>query len=98
MAMAKPVVSTTIGCEGLRVTHAENILISDGARDFAENIMQLIENKERRYQLGLAGRALVEREYGWERIAQQLEQAYRCALEGESCNECVQQPPSERNS
>jgi len=27
MAMGKPVVSTTIGCEGLRVTHGQDILI-----------------------------------------------------------------------
>jgi polysaccharide biosynthesis protein PslH len=85
MAMAKPVVSTTIGCEGLRVTHGENIMIADAAHDFAENVVQLIENKGLRNQIANGGRALVEREYNWERIAYQLERAYRCAMEPGTC-------------
>ncbi len=93
MAMARPVVTTTIGCEGLRVTHGENILIADAARDFADKVVQLLENKGLRNQLAQAGRALVEREYGWERIAHQLEQAYRCALEPESCDQRTEEQP-----
>jgi glycosyltransferase involved in cell wall biosynthesis len=93
MAMARPVVSTTIGCEGLRVTHGENILIADAARDFADKVVQLLENKGLRNQLAQAGRALIEREYSWERIAHQLEQAYRCALEPESCDQRAEEQP-----
>ena len=91
MAMAKPVVSTTIGCEGLRVKHGENILVADAPREFADKVAQLIEDDELRHQLGCAGRALVEREYSWERIAHELEQAYRCALHPEMCNKRRQQ-------
>ena len=80
MAMGKPVVSTTIGCEGLRVTHGENILVADTPQDFASRLVQLFEEPDLRRRLGAAGRALVEREYCWERIGQQLEQAYLCAL------------------
>ncbi len=86
MAMAKPVVSTTIGCEGLRVKHGENILVADAPQEFADNVIQLLENKELRHQLGNAGRSLVEREYSWERIGQQLEKAYRCALQPGTCD------------
>jgi len=74
MAMGKPVVSTTIGCEGLRVTHW------DTAKDFTAGLIQLFEREDLRRGLGTAGRSLVEREYCWERIGQQLRQAYRCAL------------------
>jgi polysaccharide biosynthesis protein PslH len=93
MAMARPVVSTTIGCEGLRATHGDNILIADSVSDFADKVVQLIENKGFRNQLAQAGRALVEREYSWERIAHQLEQAYRCALEPESCDQRAEEQP-----
>jgi polysaccharide biosynthesis protein PslH len=98
MAMARPVVSTTVGCEGLRVNHGENILIADTAQDFADKAIQLIENKELRRQLAHAGRALVEREYSWERIARQLEQAYRCAVEAETCERRAEQQSGERNA
>jgi len=83
MAMGKPMVSTTIGCEGLRVTHGENILVADTPREFADRLVQLFENEELRRRIGTAGRALVEREYCWERIGQQLEEAYRGALQPE---------------
>lgn len=87
LAMGKPVVSTTIGCEGLRVTPGENILVADTPRDFAAGLVQLFEKEELRRRMGAAGRALVEREYCWERIGQQLEEAYRCALEPASCHQ-----------
>jgi polysaccharide biosynthesis protein PslH len=86
MAMAKPVVATTKGCEGLRVTHRENILVADNPRDFALEVIRALDNKLLRRQLGMAGRVLVERHYGWEVIGFQLEQAYRCALTVGSCN------------
>jgi polysaccharide biosynthesis protein PslH len=79
MAMGKPMVSTTIGCEGLRVTHGENILVADTPREFSNRLVQLFENEDLRRQIGAAGRALVEREYCWERIGQQLEKAYQRA-------------------
>jgi glycosyltransferase involved in cell wall biosynthesis len=85
LAMGKPMVSTTIGCEGLRLTHGENILVADTPRDFAAALVQLFENEELRRRLGAAGRALVAREYCWERIGQQLAETYRCALQPERC-------------
>src|SRR5262249_39452877 len=63
MAMAKPVVSTRIGCEGLRVEHGETIFVADAPQEFADKVTQLLENLKLRHQLGKAGRALVEREY-----------------------------------
>ena len=92
MAMAKPVVTTTTGCEGLRVTHRENILVADNPRDFAREVICALDNEPLRRQLGTAGRLLVERHYGWELIACQLEQAYQCALTGGSCDREVTEP------
>jgi polysaccharide biosynthesis protein PslH len=80
MAMAKAVVSTTIGCEGLRVANGENILIADAPQEFADKLRLLLSDEELRNRLGRAARTLVESEYSWERIGRQLEQAYRCAL------------------
>ena len=76
MAMGKPVVSTTIGCEGLAVTPDENILVADAPDAFAAAIAELFDNAELARRLGAAGRALVEREYSWDRIGRQLEEGY----------------------
>jgi len=81
LAMGKPMVSTTVGCEGLRVSHGQNILIADGADEFAARLVQLFEREDLRHQLGTCGRSLVEREYCWERIGQQLQEAYCHALQ-----------------
>jgi len=80
LAMAKPVVSTTIGCEGLRVTHGKEILVADAPGNFADAIARLFESVELRGRIGAAGRELVEREYSWEVIGRQLEDAYAVAL------------------
>lgn len=87
MAMAKPIVSTTIGCEGLRVTDGENILVADSPQEFAGKVKLLLENGDLRQKLGRAARTFVEREYSWERIGGQLQQAYRCALQREMCDQ-----------
>ncbi|MBN1144017.1 MAG: glycosyltransferase [Bacteroidales bacterium] len=46
MALGIPVVTTTIGAEGLNAIHNENIIIADGAADFFRHIERLIEFPE----------------------------------------------------
>jgi glycosyltransferase involved in cell wall biosynthesis len=84
MAMGRSVVSTTIGCEGLRVKHGENILVADDPHEFGERVMQLLQDERLRAQMGNAARNLVEQEYGWDKIGEQLLQAYRGALPTET--------------
>ena len=59
MSMAKAVVSTSIGCEGIDVAHSEHLLIVDEPRAFADAVLGLLADRERRLELGRAGRALV---------------------------------------
>jgi len=65
MAMAKPVVSTTIGAEGLPVRHGENILLADTAEGFARETIELLRNPARRKQIGLAAHKMVVENYSW---------------------------------
>ena len=76
MALGRPVVSTTLGCEGLAVAHGENILIADTPADFAAQTIRLMNDEELKRRLILNGRRLVEATYDWEVIAQQLLQVY----------------------
>lgn len=82
LAMGKAVVTTTLGYEGLRVRPGEHLLAADTAEDFAAAVLRLMEGAELRRQLGRAGRTLVEQEYSWERVGEQLERAYQEALAG----------------
>ncbi|HLI05175.1 MAG TPA: glycosyltransferase [Ktedonobacteraceae bacterium] len=72
LAMHKAVVSTSIGCEGLAVVPGRHLMIEDQPEKFAQAVVALLNDSERRRALGAAGRALVETEYSWERCGGQL--------------------------
>ena len=65
-AAGLPVVSTTLGAEGLPVCDGENILLADGAAALADAISRLLACYEIREKLGTAGRLLLEKEFTWE--------------------------------
>jgi len=77
MALGTPVVSTSIGCEGLDVANNRNILIADEPADFAQQITNLLTDLELWNRLSLNGRALVQKNYDWEQITRE----YRAMLE-----------------
>jgi len=69
MAAGLPVVTTAKGCEGTEAAHGKHLLIADGARDFAGEILRLIEDGRLAAQLAQEARGLVEKNYSWERSA-----------------------------
>ena len=73
MAVGKSVVSTTVGAEGLDVTHGEDILLADDAESFAESVTSLLRDTTRRENLGRAAVALAAR-YDWSVIARRFEE------------------------
>lgn len=75
MAMAKAVVSTTIGAEGLPVTPGSDVIIADSPDAFAASVVSLLRDPARRVQLEGAARDLVVTHYDWSAVAGQLEEA-----------------------
>jgi glycosyltransferase involved in cell wall biosynthesis len=65
-AAGLPVVSTTLGAEGLPVCNEENILLADDAAALAEAVSRLLACSSMRQKLGHAGRLLLEKEFTWE--------------------------------
>lgn len=80
MAAGVPVVSTTLGAEGLEVLHNENILIADTSEQLVQAITSVVENKPRRDQLSAAGRELVSRRYDWSSLGTALFGVYEDLL------------------
>jgi glycosyltransferase involved in cell wall biosynthesis len=72
-AAGLPVVSTTIGAEGLPVRDGENALLADGAEAFAGAVTRLLTCKELRRSIGSAGRLLLEKEFTWETAWKKLD-------------------------
>jgi glycosyltransferase involved in cell wall biosynthesis len=69
MALARPVVSTTIGSEGLDVEAGRHLLVADGAEAFAAAITHLLHSRDLRRSLSAAARAFVEARYNWDMSA-----------------------------
>ena len=72
-AAGVPVVSTTIGAEGLPVRDGETALLADGAEAFAGAVTRLLTCTELRQSIGKAGRLLLEKEFTWETAWKKLE-------------------------
>jgi len=72
MAAGKAVVSTTLGAEGLPVTHGQNILLADEPEEFARRVVDLLRDEGLRTRMGQAARALVERNHGWASVTRQF--------------------------
>ncbi|WP_231591952.1 glycosyltransferase family 4 protein [Methanosarcina sp. WH1] len=77
MAMSKPVVSTTIGAEGLEISNNKNILIADQWDTFADLIVSLLEDKEFSERIGINGRILVEDRYDWKKLVEKQVKVYK---------------------
>jgi glycosyltransferase involved in cell wall biosynthesis len=65
-AAGLPVVSTTLGAEGLPVTPDVTVLLADGPENFAKAVTRLLTCTELRRSLGEAGRSLLDKEFTWE--------------------------------
>lgn len=65
MACGVPVVSTTLGAEGLGVEHGRDLLIADTAAEMAAAVASLVNDAALAGSLAEAGRALVRERYDW---------------------------------
>jgi sugar transferase (PEP-CTERM/EpsH1 system associated) len=77
LAMGKPMVSTTLGCEGVDVRHEEHLLIADTPETFAESLARLLDDPDYGEALGRAGRRKMVDEYSWAYAGELLESLYR---------------------
>ncbi|MDQ2855033.1 MAG: glycosyltransferase [Acidobacteriota bacterium] len=72
MAMEKPIVSTTIGAEGLPVKPESDILLADTPETFAAAVVRVLEDEEFAFHLGRRSAKLVREQFGWNRVARRF--------------------------
>jgi glycosyltransferase involved in cell wall biosynthesis len=73
---ALPVVSTSIGAEGLKGVHGENLLMADEPEAFAESVIRVLTDDREAARLAGGGRATVEASYDWRRVYGAWDQIY----------------------
>jgi glycosyltransferase involved in cell wall biosynthesis len=77
MALARPLVATRIGAEGLDVQDGRDLLLADAPADFAAAVLRLLNDPLEAAALGLRGRRRVEEAYGWQACARVLDDLCR---------------------
>ena len=81
MAMEMPVVSTTIGAEGLPVQHGSELLLADDSAEFAASVVRVLRDRSLADGLGARSAALVRARFGWEGVADAFATICRRAVE-----------------
>jgi polysaccharide biosynthesis protein PslH len=66
-----PIVSTTLGAEGLPVTHENDILLADDAKSFAEASIRLIRDKSFAQKIAMNCRAIVQEGFSVESLVKE---------------------------
>jgi len=77
LARGVPVVSTTVGAEGLDVIPGQHLLVADEPADFAGAALRLLREPDLGARLTRAGRRLAETQYDWRRAYTALDEIYR---------------------
>ncbi len=69
LAMERALVSTSIGAEGLPLTHGTHAMIADGEEPFSQAVLDLLEDPARSERLGAEGATWVREHFGWDNAA-----------------------------
>ena len=77
MAAGLPIVTTSIGIEGIDAAHERDVLIGDDPPSLVLAVERLLRDASARARLGAASRRLVEQKYDWPRCLAPLEALYR---------------------
>jgi glycosyltransferase involved in cell wall biosynthesis len=80
LARGLPIVSTTIGYEGIDLTPGEHLLAGDTPERFAAALIRLLGDPALGRRLAAAGRELAERVYDWRVVNPQVDALYEAAL------------------
>jgi glycosyltransferase involved in cell wall biosynthesis len=76
LAMGVPVVSTSVGAEGILVANEKDILIADAPSDLARAVASVCTSPARARELAKNGRELVQSRYGWSSVLRELVEYY----------------------
>lgn len=75
-AYAMPVVTTTIGLEGIHAEPERDVLVADTATDFANRVVELLEDVGLQEKLSTNGRRLAETKYDWQVVLSAMNTVY----------------------
>lgn len=81
LAQGIPIVSTTLGCEGIAVTSGKDILIADAPPEFAAAVLNLLHDGDLANQIAVRGRRTVVKKYDYRTACCPLDDVYARAAD-----------------
>ena len=72
MATGKAVISTPVVTAGIDVSPEQDIIIADSPNEFAERVIELLNDKQLREEIGTKARWLMETNHSWEKLTGRL--------------------------
>ena len=73
MSKGTPIVSTAIGSDGINYKAGSDLMIADEPALFAQYVVELMQQKEKRLSIQQSARRLVIEQYDWNKIGKDLE-------------------------
>lgn len=75
-ARAMPVITTTVGLEGIHARPGTDVFVADTPADFANSVIELLQDKDLQDKLSTNGRQLVKDKYDWQIVLSDLDKTY----------------------
>jgi glycosyltransferase involved in cell wall biosynthesis len=91
MAMRKPIVTTSIGCEGINLKHEDSALFADTPEEFAASVLRLFGDQALRTRLGEKAHGNVITGYNWKTKGEELERVYQAVSVKDAAHRSPQQ-------
>ena len=79
LSRAQPVVTTSIGLEGIEAKPGEDVLVADTPDGFAAAVVQVLNDRHLQERLSSNGRRLAVTRYDWQVVLKQLDTVYQTA-------------------
>jgi glycosyltransferase involved in cell wall biosynthesis len=80
LAMAKPVVTTPVGFEGLCLEPDKEIFVAATPELFANDVIRLLKDPQLRKDVGTAAREAVSRLYSWDSVTPRILAIYQSLM------------------
>ncbi len=74
MAIGRPIVTTSLGAEGIPGSHRENIILANHPEEFAKGTLDLLNDDKLFEKIRVQGRKLVEEKYSWAKGVEVMEE------------------------
>jgi polysaccharide biosynthesis protein PslH len=84
LAQGLPVVTTSIGSEGIPVRSGTHLLIADTPEDFAAAVLRLLNDRPFADEMGRRGRHFIQARYDYRVVYSSIEQIYRAEQHGKA--------------